>query len=76
MPRLVYGRAWIVSEAPIAVARLVFESSGGRTRDALNDEHVLWIEQHHERFDGAGYPSGLAGAQISEGAQLLALADT
>ena len=45
-------------------------------RDALNDEQVLWIEQHHERFDGAGYPSGLAGAQISEGAQLLALADT
>jgi diguanylate cyclase (GGDEF)-like protein len=44
--------------------------------DALNDEQVLWIEQHHERFDGTGYPSGLAGEQISEGATLLALADS
>jgi diguanylate cyclase (GGDEF)-like protein len=45
-------------------------------RDALSDEQVLWIEQHHERFDGAGYPYGLAGKQISEGAALLALADS
>ena len=45
-------------------------------RDALDDEQVLWIEQHHERFDGAGYPSGLAGPQISDGADLLALADS
>jgi diguanylate cyclase (GGDEF)-like protein len=45
-------------------------------RDALSDEQVLWIEQHHERVDGTGYPSGLAGAQISEGADLLALADS
>lgn len=45
-------------------------------REALNDEQVVWIEQHHERQDGKGYPNGLAGAQISEGAQLLALADS
>ena len=45
-------------------------------RTALTDEQALWIEQHHERFDGAGYPNGLAGAQISEGAGLLALADS
>ena len=45
-------------------------------RDALSDEQVLWVEEHHERFDGSGYPSGLAGAQISEGAALLALADS
>ena len=45
-------------------------------REALSEEQVLWIEQHHERFDGNGYPKGLAGAQISEGADLLALADS
>jgi HD-GYP domain-containing protein (c-di-GMP phosphodiesterase class II) len=45
-------------------------------RDALSDEQVLWIGQHHERADGTGYPNGLAGAQISEGADLLALADS
>jgi HD-GYP domain-containing protein (c-di-GMP phosphodiesterase class II) len=42
----------------------------------LSDEQALWIEQHHERFDNTGYPSGLSGSQISEGAALLALADS
>jgi diguanylate cyclase (GGDEF)-like protein len=50
---------------------------GGQiARDALSDEQALWIEQHHERFDGTGYPNGLSGSQISEGASLLALADS
>jgi diguanylate cyclase (GGDEF)-like protein len=44
--------------------------------DALDEEQVLWIGQHHERFDGTGYPDGLSGEQISEGACLLALADS
>jgi len=45
-------------------------------REALTDEQALWIEQHHERFDGTGYPNGLAGGDITEGAALLALADS
>ncbi len=31
---------------------------------------------HHERFDGRGYPFGLAGDEIPEGARIFALADT
>ena len=34
-----------------------------------------WIRHHHERYDGRGYPDGLAGDDIDEGARLLALAD-
>ncbi|MBO4501519.1 MAG: response regulator [Clostridia bacterium] len=30
---------------------------------------------HHERFDGAGYPDGLAGADIPEEARIIAVAD-
>jgi diguanylate cyclase (GGDEF)-like protein len=45
-------------------------------KEALTDEQALWIEQHHERYDGTGYPKGLAGKEISEGAGLLALADS
>jgi len=30
---------------------------------------------HHERFDGTGYPSGIAGAAISLPARILAVAD-
>jgi len=33
------------------------------------------VLQHHERFDGAGYPAGLAGAGIALDARVLAVAD-
>jgi hypothetical protein len=33
------------------------------------------IEQHHERFDGTGYPRGLEGAGISLGGRIVAVAD-
>ena len=33
------------------------------------------VAQHHEQFDGSGYPLGLSGAQISRGARIVAVAD-
>jgi len=33
------------------------------------------ISQHHERFDGSGYPNGLAGFEIDIKARILAVAD-
>lgn len=33
------------------------------------------IEHHHERFDGTGYPHGLAGADIALGARIVSVAD-
>jgi hypothetical protein len=33
------------------------------------------IEEHHERWDGAGYPNGLAGDELSFGARIVAVAD-
>jgi response regulator RpfG family c-di-GMP phosphodiesterase len=34
------------------------------------------VYSHHERFDGKGYPEGLAGQQIPLGARVFAVADT
>jgi len=34
------------------------------------------IVQHHERFDGTGYPYGLAGEEISLGGRIVAVADS
>ncbi|PKN09407.1 MAG: two-component system response regulator [Deltaproteobacteria bacterium HGW-Deltaproteobacteria-8] len=33
------------------------------------------IRQHHERMDGSGYPQGLAGDDIVQGARIIAVAD-
>ena len=34
-----------------------------------------WIRGHHERFDGHGYPAGLAGEEIALESRILAVAD-
>ena len=33
------------------------------------------VNQHHERLDGSGYPSGVSGSQVLPGARVLAVAD-
>lgn len=38
-------------------------------------EIVLWIECHHERWDGSGYPHGWRGEQIPLPARVLAVAE-
>ncbi|WP_343219571.1 HD-GYP domain-containing protein [Pseudodesulfovibrio sp. JC047] len=37
---------------------------------------VDMVLHHHERYDGTGYPDGLAGAQIPLGARIIAVADS
>ena len=37
---------------------------------------VALVRHHHERFDGAGYPSGLKGEAVPLGARILSVADT
>jgi putative nucleotidyltransferase with HDIG domain len=57
-----------VQEHAVAGARIVSE---------LGDEELTAIvRHHHERFDGSGYPDGLAGAEIPIGARIIAVADT
>jgi len=34
------------------------------------------VKQHHERYDGKGYPFGLKGAQIDIGARIMTVADS
>jgi putative nucleotidyltransferase with HDIG domain len=38
-------------------------------------DHMYLIRNHHERWDGKGYPDGLRGEEIPLGAQIVAVAD-
>jgi hypothetical protein len=50
---------------------------GAEIVDCLGDrELTASVRHHHERFDGTGYPSGLAGEGIPLGARIIAVADT
>ncbi|MBM4060896.1 MAG: HD domain-containing protein [Planctomycetes bacterium] len=41
-----------------------------------NHEDVRnWVYQHHERWDGRGYPQGLAGAEVTLPSRILVLAE-
>lgn len=35
-----------------------------------------WLKSHHERYDGKGYPEGLAGEAIPISSRIIAIADT
>ena len=52
---------------------------GARLCEALRPWMGRWwlaIEQHHEHYDGSGYPGGLAGKDISLGARIVSVADS
>jgi diguanylate cyclase (GGDEF)-like protein len=51
------------------------ELSSRMVEEILSAEQVDWILSHHERPDGSGYPRGLLGDELTEGAGLLAAAD-
>jgi diguanylate cyclase (GGDEF)-like protein len=41
----------------------------------LTGEQASWVRHHHERWDGGGYPDGLAGEETPVGSRIIALAD-
>jgi putative nucleotidyltransferase with HDIG domain len=57
-----------IREHPKAGARLIL-------RVAALREAIPYVLYHHERWDGAGYPSGKAGEEIPLEARVLAVAD-
>jgi diguanylate cyclase (GGDEF)-like protein/PAS domain S-box-containing protein len=56
-----------VRQHPLLGARMV--------EGVLEPDQVAWVRHHHERWDGAGYPAGLSGGDIPEGARMMALAE-
>jgi putative nucleotidyltransferase with HDIG domain len=59
----------LIKEHPLMGAKIL--------KNTNSLKHVVpMVIHHHERFDGRGYPSGLAGKSIPLEARILAVADT
>ena len=49
---------------------------GSRMLESLGvDSVAAWVRHHHERWDGTGYPDGLAGEEIPLGSRIVLVAD-
>lgn len=76
VPPSILDKQGKLTEEEIAVMRR-HPSKGAQILEPIpNLQKVIPIvSQHHERFDGKGYPNGLSGESISLHARILALAD-
>ena len=59
----------IMKQHPVIGADIVWRMDGLQGLVPL-------VRHHHERWDGTGYPAGLAGEEIPLGARIIALADS
>ncbi|GGJ80864.1 HD-GYP domain-containing protein [Deinococcus aquiradiocola] len=62
-------------EWEVMKGHVVAGSSFATTLAFLPDASLAVIAQHHERWDGSGYPWGMSGDEISLGARIFALCD-
>ncbi len=67
-PGALSSAEWIVLERHPQIGHRMLESLGV---DPIAD----WVLHHHERWDGGGYPAGLAGERIPLGARIIFVAD-
>ena len=65
-----------LSEAEMAELRHHPVVSAGIIQPLFGDDMVQAVRHHHERWDGSGYPDGLAGEHIPELARALCLVDS
>ncbi|WP_417914969.1 HD domain-containing phosphohydrolase [Candidatus Electronema sp. JM] len=71
--RLTQEEFEFIKQHPLYGARLFNDiSSSSSSLDRVTHEIILY---HHERWNGSGYPQGLAGEQIPLSARIAALAD-
>jgi len=76
VPPSILDKPGKLTEEEFAVIRR-HPSKGGEILEPIpNLQKVIpLVSQHHERFDGKGYPNGLVGESISLHARILAVAD-
>jgi hypothetical protein len=72
-PALLTAEEWTVMRSHVELGATMLEQS---LQSGRQGQRLAWIIRgHHERWDGAGYPHGLAGADIPLGGRVIAVAD-
>ena len=75
VPDAIVGKAGELTPGERAQVQTHAAAGAEMLKSTLSDQQVAWVRRHHERWDGNGYPDGLAGPAVPDGARLLALAD-
>ncbi|MEW6583656.1 MAG: diguanylate cyclase, partial [Actinomycetota bacterium] len=75
VPDAILRKAGPLTDEEFAQVRQHAALGAGIVAGIVSVEQEDWIRHHHERIDGGGYPDGLRGPAISQGARILALAD-
>src|SRR4051794_24727221 len=76
IPEQILGKPGGLTDDEFAVVK-THPRIGGEMAEVLGDaELARAVRGHHERFDGSGYPDGLAGAEIPVEARVIGVADT
>jgi hypothetical protein len=73
--RILYKQASLTDEERLAIVAHPGDGSDLAGQFSMYRKGREYIRHHHERWDGRGYPDGLAGAQIPMGARIIAVAD-
>ena len=77
IPRTVLGKPGRLTEAEFELVKTHAELGSNILKMMAGCEPVAEaVLRHHERFDGSGYPGGLAGQQIPLAARVLAIIDS
>ncbi|MBF0347640.1 MAG: HD-GYP domain-containing protein [Magnetococcales bacterium] len=61
---------FLIMKQHVVFSRQILEQTAG-----IPEISIYVAAQHHERFDGTGYPSGLSGDEINEFGQMAAIVD-
>jgi putative two-component system response regulator len=75
-PREILNKSGRLSDAEFDVIKRHPVDGAAMLVEIGDPQIVAIVRSHHERLDGAGYPDGLAGAEIPLGARIIAVADT
>jgi len=76
LPPEVLAKSGALSEAEVAMVRSHPRIGFSILQEISFPQHIAqMVHQHHERLDGSGYPSGLAGSEMARSAKVLAVAE-